>query len=81
MEIRTRKVDNVVFLDISGRLDAGEPLVQIRETLLAHMNSGERNFVVNLKEVSYIDSGALGALVAAYTIIRSKGGDVKLLVK
>jgi len=79
LTVKTRKVENVVVLDLSGRLTIGEPVMQMREALRTHMNQEERKFVLNLGEVSYIDSSGLGELVSTYTSVRNKGGDVKLL--
>jgi anti-sigma B factor antagonist len=77
--MRTRKIDGVVMLDLSGKLTIGEPVLLLRETLRTHSGEGERKFVLNLGDVSYIDSSGLGELVSSYTTIRNKGGDVKLL--
>jgi anti-sigma B factor antagonist len=43
------------------------------------VNDGARQFVLNLGDVAYIDSSGLGELVSAYTTVRNKQGDVKLL--
>ena len=79
LNVRTRKVDGVVIVDMSGRLTIGEPVLLLRETLRVQVNDGARQFVLNLGEVSYIDSSGLGELVSAYTTVRNKQGDVKLL--
>ena len=79
LNVKTRKIDNVVIIDLSGRLTAGEPVLLFKETLRVQVNNGVRQFVLNLGEVSYIDSSGLGALVSAYTTVRNKQGDVKLL--
>jgi anti-sigma B factor antagonist len=79
LSVRTRKVDNVLILDLAGRLTIGEPVLLLRETLRAHVADGDRNVVLNLGDVSYIDSSGLGELVSAYTTVRNKQGDVKLL--
>jgi anti-sigma B factor antagonist len=72
-------MDGVVVLDLSGKLTIGEPVLLLRETLRTHSAEGERKFILNLGDVSYIDSSGLGELVSSYTTIRNKGGDVKLL--
>ena len=77
--LKTRKVENVVIVDLTGKLTIGEPVQQLRETLRSQVNDGATKFIVNLGEVSYIDSSGLGELVSSYTTIRNKGGDVKLL--
>jgi len=79
LSMKTRKVEGVVILDLSGKLTIGEPVMLLRETLRNNTNDGSRKFILNLGEVSYIDSSGLGELVSSYTTIRNKGGDVKLL--
>ena len=77
--LKTRKVDGVVILDLSGKLTIGEPVLLLRETLRSQASDGARKFILNLGDVSYIDSSGLGELVSSYTSVRGKGGDVKLL--
>ena len=79
LNVKTRKVDGVVIVDLSGRLTIGEPVLLLRETLRVQVNDGAQSFILNLGDVSYIDSSGLGELVSAYTTIRNKQGDVKLL--
>lgn len=77
--LKTRKVDNVVLCDMSGRMVSGEPVLLLRETLRKYLNEGNRSFVFNLADVSFIDSSGLGELVASYSRVRSSGGSVKML--
>ncbi len=79
LNVKTRKVESMVVVDMSGRLTIGEPVLLLRETLRVQINDGVRHFVLNLGDVSYIDSSGLGELVSAYTTVRNKQGDVKLL--
>src|SRR5215813_10154388 len=79
LNVKTRKVGGIVVVDMSGRLTIGEPVLLLRETLRVQVNDGARQFVLNLGDVSYIDSSGLGELVSAYTTVRNKQGDVKLL--
>jgi anti-sigma B factor antagonist len=79
LNVKTRKVDGVVIIDLSGRLTIGEPVLLLRETLRVQVNDGARQFILNLADVSYIDSSGLGELVSAYTTVRNRQGDVKLL--
>src|SRR5262249_4530331 len=60
-------------------LTIGEPVLLLRETLRVQVNDGARYFILNLGDVAYIDSSGLGELVSAYTTVRNKQGDVKLL--
>ncbi len=79
LEIGTRTVDGVVVVDLSGRLTMGDAVQSMRETIRGLADAGNVRFVLNLKNVGYIDSSGLGELVATYTTIRNRQGDVKLL--
>jgi anti-sigma B factor antagonist len=79
LNVKTRKVDTAVVVDMSGRLTIGEPVLLLRETVRVLVNDGARNFILNLGDVSYIDSSGLGELVSLFTTVRNKQGDVKLL--
>jgi anti-sigma B factor antagonist len=79
LSVKTRKVGNAVVVDMSGRLTTGEPVLMLRETVRVQVNEGARSIVLNLGDVSYIDSSGLGELVSVYTTVRNRQGDVKLL--
>jgi len=79
LNVKTRKLDAITVIDMAGRLTIGEPVLLLRETLRVQLNDGTKFFVLNLGDVSYIDSSGLGELVSAYTTVRNKQGDVKLL--
>jgi anti-sigma B factor antagonist len=79
LNIKTRKADGVLIVDMSGRLTIGEPILLLRETIRTYSSEGRPRVVLNLADVSYIDSSGLGELVSAYTTVRNKQGDVKLL--
>jgi anti-sigma B factor antagonist len=79
LTVKTRKVENATVVDLSGRLTIGEPVLLLRETVRVLVNDGNRFFVLNLGDVSYIDSSGLGELVSLFTTVRNKQGDVKLL--
>jgi anti-sigma B factor antagonist len=79
LSLKTRRIEDISILDLSGKLTIGEPVLLLRETLRSGVNEGEKKYILNLGDVSYIDSSGLGELVSSYTTIRNKGGDVKLL--
>jgi len=79
LSVKTRKVENATIVDLSGRLTIGEPVLLLRETVRVLVNDGNRFFILNLGDVSYIDSSGLGELVSLFTTVRNKQGDVKLL--
>ena len=79
LTVKTRKVENATVVDLSGRLTIGKPVLLLRETVRVLVNDGNRFFVLNPGDVSYIDSSGLGELVSLFTTVRNKQGDVKLL--
>ena len=77
--IKPRRLDDVVILDLSGRITLGEGTVVVREALQKLLSGGDRKIVMNLADVDYIDSAGLGELVTVFTTVRAEGGQVKLL--
>jgi len=79
LAITSREVDGVTVLELSGRITLGEGSVQLRDAIRDAIAKGQRNILVDLGEVSYIDSSGLGELVSAYTTAKNQGAEVKLL--
>lgn len=77
--IKSRQLDDVVILDISGRITLGDGTITLRETLQKLLNRGERKVLMNLEDVDYVDSAGLGELITAFTTVRAHGGQLKLL--
>jgi anti-sigma B factor antagonist len=79
MLLKSRRLDDVVILDLSGRITMGEGTVTVRDNLQKLLEAGDRKFIVNLADVDYIDSAGLGELVTAFTTVRNHNGQLKLL--
>jgi len=79
LTIQEREREGVTILDLKGRLTAGEEATALREKLRAEAAAGRINLILNLREVDYIDSTGLGALVICYTSLQKAGGALKLL--
>ena len=77
--VKFRQLDDVIILDISGRITLGEGTITIRDCLQKLLSRGERKFVMNLEHVDYVDSAGLGELITSFTIVRAQGGQLKLL--
>jgi anti-anti-sigma factor len=79
MTLKERRVGDVSILDLKGRLvlDDGDDL--LRDRINDLVNEGRLKIVVNLHDVTYVDSCGVGVLIAKYVSVRKKGGDVKLL--
>jgi len=79
MKTSTRKVDNITIVDLSGRITLGEGSVVLRDTIRDLIAKGDKKILLNLGEVTYIDSSGIGELVSAFTTVRNQGGELKLL--
>jgi len=73
----TRSLGDVVIIDCYGRIVMGEETASLRNQV-KDLLSESRQIVLNLADVSYIDSSGLGTLVGLYTSARSVGGEIKL---
>ena len=79
LSIASREVNGVTVLDLSGRITLGEGSVQLRDAVRDLIGKGQKNILVNLGDVNYIDSSGLGELVSAYTTARNQGARLRLL--
>lgn len=79
MTLRERRVGDVSILDLSGRLVLEDGDALLRSRINDLVNEGRLKIVVNLQDVTYVDSCGVGVLIAKYVSVRKKGGDVKLL--
>jgi anti-sigma B factor antagonist len=79
MKISSRQVDGVTIVDCSGRITLGEGSVTLRDSVKELLGKGQKKILLNLGEVSYIDSSGIGELVSAFTTVRNQGGELKLL--
>jgi anti-sigma B factor antagonist len=79
MKVTSRQVSGVTIVDLSGRITLGEGSVVLRDTVRELVGKGQKQILLNLAEVNYIDSSGIGELVSAFTTVRREGGDLKLL--
>jgi anti-sigma B factor antagonist len=79
MTASTRLVGGVTIVDLSGRIALGEGSAGLRDLVRNLVSEGNKKILLNLRDVDYIDSSGLGELVSAFTSMRSKGGELKLL--
>ena len=79
MKIVERQVDDVVILDLHGKILIGEGDDALREAVTNQADSGKTKILLNLAEVPYVDSAGLGEIVRTYTTVSRKGGKLKLL--
>ena len=75
----TRLVDGVTIVDLSGRITLGEGSSTLRETVRDLISKGQKSILLNLGDVTYIDSSGIGELVSSFTSVSNQGGKLKLL--
>jgi anti-sigma B factor antagonist len=78
LKITNREVSGVTVLDLDGRIVLGEESNALREAVRNQLGSSGKKIVLNMKNVTYIDSAGLGTLVAAFHSARNQGATLKL---
>lgn len=79
MEIEVRNRADVKIIKLRGRLNLGDAVDRMRETFEDLLNAGATRFVVDLGEVSMVDSSGIGLLVRCLTAAKQHTGSLKLL--
>ncbi len=77
-DIKTSRKGDVTMVSIGGRLILGEASNRLRDLICELAARRQNSILVDLKKVSYIDSGGLGQLVGCYTTVTQRGGELKL---
>ena len=79
LNIKERDAGDVSILDLSGKITIGEGSVQLRDAVRKLLDAGKKKILLNLGDVSYVDSSGIGELVSSYTTTNNNGGQLKLL--
>lgn len=79
MEIQERTLQDVVVLDLTGKLTIGEGDELLKERISNLIQQGHHNLLLNLEGVPYVDSAGLGEIVRTYTTVSRQGGKLKLV--
>ena len=79
VKLNTRQVGDVTVVDVAGRITLGEGSSALRDTLRELVGKGQKKILLNLGEVTYIDSSGIGELVSGFTTVTNSGGQLKLL--
>lgn len=75
----TRQVEEITVVDLSGRITLGEGSTVLRDTVRELLGRGQKKILLNLGDVTYIDSSGIGELVSGFTTVSNQGGQLKLL--
>ena len=74
-----RHAGDVAIVDLTGRITLGEGCGVVRTTIRDLVNAGSRNILLNLHDVSYVDSSGLGEMAGSYVTVAKLGGQLKLV--
>ena len=78
MEISERESGTATIVDLNGKLMLGEPTQRLHDKVNSLIQQGKKHIVLNLAEVSMVDSGGLGELVRTLTTMQKHGGSLKV---
>ena len=79
MTANTRRIEGVSIVDLSGRITIGEGTIVLKDAVRNLLQRNEKKILLNLADVSYIDSSGIGELVSSFTTVGNQGGKLKLL--
>ena len=79
MKASTRNVDGIEIISLQGKITIGSGDTQLREVIANAVSAGKTNVLLDLSQVTTIDSSGIGELVGSYTTVTNRGGKLKLL--
>jgi len=79
VKLSTRQIGDVTVIDATGRITLGEGASTFRDTVRDLAAKGDKKILLNLSDVTYIDSSGIGELVSGFTTVTNHGGVLKLL--
>lgn len=78
LNITERQDDIITILDLDGKIRLGDGSTELREAIHLLIKKGEKKVLLNMANVSHIDSSGLGELVSGYNNLQKNGGELKL---
>ncbi|HXN49291.1 MAG TPA: STAS domain-containing protein [Bryobacteraceae bacterium] len=78
-KLSPRQVGDVTVIDVAGRITLGEGSSNLREGIREMVAKGNKKILLNLGDVTYIDSSGIGELVSGFTSVANGGGQLKLI--
>ena len=78
VNITNKQVGDVSVVSLNGRIVLGEESTSLRERVKALIADGKKKIVLNMSNVTYIDSAGLGILVAAHVSAKNQGAALYL---
>src|SRR5258708_16517899 len=80
MRISERKIGDVVIVDVSGKITLGDGGdAALKDKMRSLVQQGHKKLLLNLGDVSYVDSAGLGEIVQSYATVNTNGGPAQQL--
>lgn len=79
LKLTTRQVGDVTVVDAVGRITLGEGASAFRDKIRDLVSGGQKKILLNLGDISYIDSSGIGELVSGFTTVTGGGGHLKMV--
>ena len=78
MKVKQEEHGDIIVLSITGNITIGEGDIILRQEVNKSLEKGYMKIILDLHKVKYMDSSGVGEMVAAFTTVKNKGGDLKL---
>ena len=79
VKLTSRQVGDVTVIDAAGRITLGEGASAFRDAIREFATKGSKKLLLNLGDVTYIDSSGIGEMVSGFTTVTNGGGQLKLV--
>jgi len=79
LKANSREIGGAIVIDLDGRITLGDGSALLRGLIRENLDKGHKKLLLNLASISYLDSTGLGELVSGYRLVKSNGGELKLL--
>lgn len=79
MKATTRNVNDVQVINLQGKITIGAGDTQLRDVIQQAISDGKTKILLDMREVTTIDSSGIGELVGSFTTVTNRGGKLKLL--
>jgi anti-sigma B factor antagonist len=78
MQISERTSGSATIVDLTGALHLGPATERLNDKINSLLQQDRKQIILNLEEVTSVDSGGLGELVRTHMTVKNKGGAVKI---
>ena len=78
MKMKETTIGSILVLSPEGEIMGGDETKPIQDRVYASIRDGRQFVVLDMKNVSWINSSGLGLLMACLTTLRGSGGDLRL---